>query len=555
VLTGYDELYLYDGLNRLKDQIRGTLNGTQTAITTRTFQQQWGLDATGNWQAFKQDTDGNGTWDLVQSRTANKANEITAINNTTGTAWVTPGYDRAGNMIGIPNPTISSTATYDAWNRLISVTDASTSITNDYDARGFRITETTGGVVRRYHYTPGWQCVEERTGSLTTPERQFVWEQLRPPTDEGGSRPKAVAGNVDSDLVIRDRSTANNGTINERRYAMQDGNWNTIAICDTTGSVGERYAYSAYGAPVFMTGAGVVQSASAIGFETLYAGYRWDNPAPQMYYVRNRFLFPQVGTWNKRDPLGYVDRMTLYAYGPRSPVTGLDTFGQDWNMMPIWGTGSALAGRKRKHKQCIFSMDSENEDDCKRWDIECRKLQVSLGNSAYYRKVHKQQSILNRILENGCCDVRFVGHQGAAATNGGIVTYPASDGHKTIILPDPQFEAKLKAAFKTNNCANCSIYIYACGGNVPQAPTTRTNIATRTGCTVYGARPLNAQAEPFITIGECPQQGWYSLDPTTEPNDYWSPYGQTGVGNCLGTVPLTQYPPRVSPPKSQENIE
>ncbi len=177
VLTGYDELYLYDGLNRLKDQIRGTLNGTQTAITSSTFQQQWGLDATGNWQAFNQDTDGNGTWDLVQSRTANKANEITAINNTTGTAWVTPGYDKAGNMIGIPNPTISSTATYDAWNRLIGVTDASTSITNDYDARGFRITETTGGVVRHYYYTPGWQCVEERTGTLTSPERQFVWVQ------------------------------------------------------------------------------------------------------------------------------------------------------------------------------------------------------------------------------------------------------------------------------------------------------------------------------------------------------------------------------------------
>ena len=54
-------------------------------------------------------------------------------------------------------------------------------------------------------------------------------------------------------LVIRDRSPANNGTINERRYAMQDGNLNSIAICDSTGSVGERYAYSAYGAPVFMT--------------------------------------------------------------------------------------------------------------------------------------------------------------------------------------------------------------------------------------------------------------------------------------------------------------
>ena len=32
-----------------------------------------------------------------------------------------------------------------------------------------------------------------------------------------------------------------------------------------------------------MTGAGVVQSASAIGFETLYAGYRWDGASPQMY--------------------------------------------------------------------------------------------------------------------------------------------------------------------------------------------------------------------------------------------------------------------------------
>jgi hypothetical protein len=28
-----------------------TLNGTQTAITSGTFEQQWGLDATGNWKS------------------------------------------------------------------------------------------------------------------------------------------------------------------------------------------------------------------------------------------------------------------------------------------------------------------------------------------------------------------------------------------------------------------------------------------------------------------------------------------------------------------------
>jgi len=128
-------------------------------------------------------------------------------------------------------------------------------------------------------------------------------------------------------LILRDRSTANNGTINERRYAMQDGNWNTIAICDTTGSVGERYAYSAYGSPVFMNGTGTVQSASAIDFETLYAGYRFDGNSPQMYYVRNRFLLPMIGTWNRRDPLVLSSFTSLLAYLDGKAISSVDTLG------------------------------------------------------------------------------------------------------------------------------------------------------------------------------------------------------------------------------------
>ena len=38
-----------------------------------------------------------------------------------------------------------------------------------------------------------------------------------------------------------------------------------------------------------MTGAGVVQSASAIGFETLYAGYRWN--------VNSRFSVESAATY------------------------------------------------------------------------------------------------------------------------------------------------------------------------------------------------------------------------------------------------------------------
>ena len=177
VLTGYDELYLYDGLYRLKDQIRGTLNGTQTAIISTTFQQQWILDATGNWGTFKQDNDGNGTWELNQTRAANKVNEITNVNNTTGSVWATPAYDTAGNTVGIPNAGTTVTgsnpawvpmteaqrntlteaqwsamtentgtvgqqlpAQYDAWNRLVLISNGTQKICeNVYDARGYRI--------------------------------------------------------------------------------------------------------------------------------------------------------------------------------------------------------------------------------------------------------------------------------------------------------------------------------------------------------------------------------------------------------------------------------
>jgi len=116
VFTGYDELYSYDGLYRLTDQKRGTLNGTQTAITSGTFEQQWGLDGTGNWKTFKQDNDGNGTWELNQTRVTNKVNEITGITNSVGTAWATPSSDTAGNMVGIPNAGVTTgTGSTPAW--------------------------------------------------------------------------------------------------------------------------------------------------------------------------------------------------------------------------------------------------------------------------------------------------------------------------------------------------------------------------------------------------------------------------------------------------------
>jgi YD repeat-containing protein len=143
---------------------------------TPVAEQDWTLDPTGNWNGFVVKASGSTTLD--QSRTQNKVNEITAITASDGTDWADPVYDAAGNMTTMPKPSSlanSYTATYDAWNRMIQVKDGGTTITTyGYDGRNRRITVDTG-VVRHFYFTNSWQDVEQRLGSLTTADQQYVW--------------------------------------------------------------------------------------------------------------------------------------------------------------------------------------------------------------------------------------------------------------------------------------------------------------------------------------------------------------------------------------------
>jgi uncharacterized protein RhaS with RHS repeats len=72
--------------------------------------------------------------------------------------------------------------------------------------------------------------MEKRMGSSASPDRQYLW--VRRYVDE---------------LILRDRDTDANGSLNERLYAMHDGNFNVTAIADTSGAVVERFSYTPYG--------------------------------------------------------------------------------------------------------------------------------------------------------------------------------------------------------------------------------------------------------------------------------------------------------------------
>jgi RHS repeat-associated protein len=347
--ANYDWLYGYEGLQRLEDAARGTLTGGNTAIADLQFAQCWTLDPTGNWRGFRQDDDGAGSWDLIQSRTASQANEITAITNTAGNAWAQPAYDAAGNMTTIPwlvpgnegwygltlpqwaSLTVDQwselpvgrdaealDATYDAWNRLVRLeAEEELVAAYAYDAGGYRLTRDDGASVRHFYYTNAWQVIEERLDSSSLAERQFVW----------GLR-------YIDDLVLRDRmspasssSSSSSGppSLDERLYALQDGNWNVTAVVDDGGGVQERYEYDPYGVVTFFDPSFLPRASSAFDWETAYCGYRFD-PTTGLYAVRFRDLAPLLG-WIQRDPVGYVDSPSLYSYLGASPTMMIDPSG------------------------------------------------------------------------------------------------------------------------------------------------------------------------------------------------------------------------------------
>ena len=88
--------------------------------------------------------------------------------------------------------------------------------------------------------------------------------------------------------------------------------YSVTAAINRNGTVDERYAYSPYGETTVLN-SGYVQknnNLSTIDNEYTYTGRRLD-PSGLMYF-RARYYDPGLGQFISRDPLGYVDGMSLY---------------------------------------------------------------------------------------------------------------------------------------------------------------------------------------------------------------------------------------------------
>ena len=242
---------------------------------------------------------------LTQSRTQNAVNEITDISRSVGADWPTPDYDANGNTTSFPDPrslTSDLTATYDAWNRLVKLADASGTVAEyQYDGLGRRTEKTVGGTTRHAYFSDQWQVLEERVGSSTSADQQFLWGQRY----------------VD-DLVLRDRGS-------QRLYSLSDALFNVVALTDDTGDVKERFAYQPYGQSEALNEDFTLYSDTDYEWEYRFTGRELDLESG-LQINRYRYLHLQLGRWVNRDPVFPYDRQQ-YQYCNGNPLTMVDPYG------------------------------------------------------------------------------------------------------------------------------------------------------------------------------------------------------------------------------------
>ncbi|HDZ20626.1 MAG TPA: hypothetical protein ENH78_04935, partial [Phycisphaerae bacterium] len=368
----HDSRFTYDDLNRLIRAEQGTLEAGSFTLTARddfwgkveTGPDVWALSPTGNWDHYHLDANGDGDYtdadELDQVRSHNKANEIDTNDNdadgpdaaaiTEGTSpaqtqWATPGYNKAGNMDVMPIPADEANTyalTYDAWNRLVEVKAGETVVTQyRYDGIHRRIVAlefvaSDNWTRTDFYYDTAWRVVEEcraedlatsvtgganndKEDVITNVYAQYVW----------GLR------YIDA-LILRDRDSDGNQSLDETLYYCNDANMNVTALINASGTVVERYEYTPYGQVSFMDGSFGSRASSSYDNRILYAGYRHDTETG-LYHVRNRYHHPTLGRWITRDPInqnvpggGYQDGMNLYEYVGSNAIIRRDPMGLSW---------------------------------------------------------------------------------------------------------------------------------------------------------------------------------------------------------------------------------
>ncbi len=296
-------------------------------------EEHFAYDAAGNWLGYT--TKANGATSLDQRRAHNDLNQITSL-STANAAWDAETnplasdkvhHDANGNMLLLPHGPAgewdqSMKLTWDAWNRLVKAEKASDSTviaSYEYDGLWRRTVKRTAWETRHYYYNSQWRSIEEHveaTGGAHVVEQQHLW----------GPHHRW-------EYHRRDRNT-HIGTataLDEILYALKDA-MSLTAIADTTGTIKERYQYSAFGQRLCLAPDGNPLTESTVkwrlGFHVEFvdatAATQVDTGLTNYGY---RYYDATGGRWLGRDPLHERGGRNLQAMISNNPTGSRDRLG------------------------------------------------------------------------------------------------------------------------------------------------------------------------------------------------------------------------------------
>ncbi|MBL9030839.1 MAG: RHS repeat-associated core domain-containing protein [Phycisphaerae bacterium] len=332
-----------------------------------------------------------GTNELDDTGVFSLANELkTRDTDSNGTVNYTLAYDKTGNQTNDGKDYTYVYDAFGRMRQVKSRSESSPVAEYRYNGLGFRIgwhydadaDKDVDGDDPWYFfcYDDAWRIVATFLASDADPKEVFVYHNAGLGGNGGSSY-------IDT-VILRDRdadtkwSEAADDKREERRYYCQNWHADVSAILTDTGGMVEWVKYSSYGVPFALpagdtdsdgdwdatdsaaiTGtydvrkdanldgainASDVTHANSItgGYQTLgrgrlsssgvdnrkgYAGYEYDPTleaaGKHLYHVRHRVYDADIGRWTRRDPLGYVDGMSLYEYVKCRPLTSLDPDG------------------------------------------------------------------------------------------------------------------------------------------------------------------------------------------------------------------------------------
>gem|GEM_PF-3424047 len=334
-----DEMTIYDHLDRQKNYRRGIADAAGViAPGASRREESWTLDHVGNWRTRNLDADGGagtGT-SLTQNRSHNLANEISVSNShsdpvgdsiTGGMNWTDPVYDAAGAMTTMPAlgaETTPRSLIWDAFGRLVEVRTGVTTVWSArYDGQHRLIRWTAAGITYAVYLDEQGRQLEMRTGTgAGTLAEVSMWSRT-------------------GDRLLRSGKGA--GTITTWYGVLTDPQGSVTAlIADGVSAVLERYRYDPYGSRTITAADGETPRAtSAYAMRSAFTGRPFD-AVTGLGYFRARWYHASLGRFVSRDPAGYIDGGSLYAYAMGNPWLYADPSGLAASLAPDDGSGSSL---------------------------------------------------------------------------------------------------------------------------------------------------------------------------------------------------------------------